>query len=407
MSLPGIKRFRALFFCLVLALSATLGLASDDSGIRPLFPVALAHDFPDAQKTFEKVKTLLLEKYYSPTLTEDALYAAAIKGMLRHVSPPEHPDLAQLWTPDEYAQILDALKGEQVSIGIRTMYNPGEGSLTVTEILPDSPADNVLSARDRILRIDGQPLVGKKSAEIAELLEGPEGSKVTLTVNRDIRVFDVTLTRQKVPTQNLAVTRLDKAIAVVELRSFTSGISAEMKTELDKLAAEGVTKLILDFRANGGGIFEEALKMAELFLPAKSIIINVVQKDSKVRSVASSNASPYVFNVAILTSRNTASSAEVVAAALQDNGRAFLVGSRTYGKGVFETTFLLDNGYHVKFITGAMYSPKGRSWQTKGLLPDFLADQDNNTLAALLKLDPKTRFLRDVALVTAVKLLMR
>lgn len=403
----SVGRLSTCLFSIAFILSAPFGLAADDSAIKPLFPVALSHDIPEAKASFEEIKGLILRSYYSPTLSEDALYYAAIKGMLRHVSPPEHPDLAQLWTPEQYAQIMDSLKGEQVSIGIRTSFNPVEGSLTVSEVMPDSPADMVLRPLDRILRINGQGLAGKKIAEVSEMLDGPEGSQVTLTVNRDIQVFEVTLKCQKVATQNLLVTLLDETTAVLELKKFTIGIAGEIEAELDKLAGQGVSRLILDLRGNGGGVFEESLKVAELFLPEKSIMVRIVQKDSKVRAVASSNAAPYKFAMAVLMSRTTASSAEVVAAALQDHGRAFLVGGRTYGKGVFETTFATENGYRVKFITGAMYSPKGKSWQTSGLLPDFLADTDERTLAALLKLDPKTRYPRDVAMITAVKLLTR
>jgi len=407
MKLSASKRMSALFFAFVLIISSSLGLASDEAVIKPLFSVALSHDLPEAKSTFEEIKALILANYYSPTLTENALYYAAIRGMLRHVSPPEHPDLAMLWTPDQYAQIVESLKGEQVSIGIRTTFNPLEGALTVSEVIPDSPADMVLKPLDRILRINGESLAGKKISQLSELLDGPEGSQVTLTVNRDIQVFEVTLKRQKVATQNLEVTLLDSHTAVMELKKFTSGIAEEMKRELDKLALKGVSRLVLDLRANGGGVFEESLKVAELFLPLKTIMIRIVQKDSKVRAVASSNPDPYKFSMAILTGMATASSSEVIAAALQDNGRAFLVGGRTYGKGVFETTFSTKSGYKVKFITGAMYSPKGRSWQTAGLLPDFLADTDERTTAALLKIDPKTRYPRDVALITAVKLLTR
>jgi carboxyl-terminal processing protease len=96
-----------------------------------------------------------------------------------------------------------------------------------------------------------------------------------------------------------------------------------------------------------------------------------------------------------------------MASALQDHQKALIVGIGTYGKAVFEKTFTLKNDYHVKFITGAMYSPKGKSWQGKGIVPDFLVEQNNDTLNALMKLEPKKRFQKDVAMITAYKLLNR
>ena len=111
--------------------------------------------------------------------------------------------------------------------------------------------------------------------------------------------------------------------------------------------------------------------------------------------------------MAILVNKKTASSAEVLSSTLQDHKKALLIGTRTFGKGIFERTFTLENNYRVKFITGAMYSPAGRTWQSKGIVPDFLVEQDKNTLAHLLRLEAKERFRKDVAMITAYKLLSR
>jgi len=120
----------------ILIFAASTAYAEDNTKLEPLFPVALNHTFPDSKDTFEEVKKLILENYYSDEISEDALYWAAIEGMLRRISPPENKELAKIWTPEEYTKILDSLKGEQVSIGIKTSFNAGDGSLTVNEILP-------------------------------------------------------------------------------------------------------------------------------------------------------------------------------------------------------------------------------------------------------------------------------
>ena len=103
----------------------------------------------------------------------------------------------------------------------------------------------------------------------------------------------------------------------------------------------------------------------------------------------------------------TASSAEILTSSLQDHQQALIVGTRTFGKAVFEKTYTLENQYRLKFITGAMYSPRGRSWQSIGVTPDFLVEQDDNTLDILLKMEPKERLRKDVAMITAYKLLVR
>jgi carboxyl-terminal processing protease len=407
---PKIKRLKltaAGVFLLFLIFLAPWSRAGEKTNFKPLFPVDLNHEFPESKKTFEEVKNLIMQHYYSDEITDDALYWAAIEGMLRHISPPKAPELAKIWTAEEYEKIFLSRQGNQISIGIKSTFNPNEGRLTVTEVLPNSPAESILKPFDHILRVDSQSLKGKPLHELNALLDGDEGTEVTLTVNRDIQVFDITLKRRKFETKTLIVSRLTDDIALVEIKQFTANLSKKLQDELAQLRKKGFHKLIIDLRNNPGGVFDESKRIVELFLPEKSISLRTFQREEKLKSYGSPNKDPFVFDIAILVNRKTASAAEILASALQDHKKAFIVGTRTYGKGVFERTFKLENDFRVKFITGALYSPKGVSWQGKGLTPDFLIKQDDKTLAALLKLETDQRFRKDVAMITAYKLLMR
>jgi carboxyl-terminal processing protease len=377
----------------------------DRQHFKPMFPVDLDHEFKNAGQTFDEVRQLILDHYYSEDITTEALYWAAIEGMLRQISPPEIPELSKVWTAESYGKFMESIKGEQVSIGIKSTFNPREGSLTVTGVAPDSPADTILKPYDRILRIDSESLKGKSLGDVNAMLSGEADQTVQLTVNRDIKVFDVTLTYQKFNTRNLTVTKLNDRTALVEIRQFTDGMAVQFAEQLDALNRQDVVELIIDLRNNPGGILLEALKMAELLLPEKSVMLRTLQRQTKLQNYISGNKDPYMFRVAVLVNHQTASSAEVLAGSLQDHDRAFIVGTKTFGKGVFENTFTLSNEYRVKFITGAMYSPKGRSWQSRGIVPDFLVEQDVKTLAAILRLEPGERFVKDVAMITAFKLL--
>ncbi len=394
----------AIFFILAAGV-ASWSAADEKTTYTPLFQVQIDHKFPKPDKTFEEVKKLILENYYSDKITEKALYWAAINGMLRHISPPEKPELARIWTPMEYEKILRSLNGIEVSIGIKCSFNPNEGSLTVTEILPDSPSENILKPLDRILRIDSQQLKGKSLDEVNALIKGKEGSEVTLTVNRDINIFDITLKRRKFETQSLIISRLTDTVALVEIKRFTTDISKKLKNELKQLKDEGFKGLIIDLRNNGGGVFMEALRVVELFLPEKRILLRTIQRKTNLQNYVSVNRESFEFENAILVNKKTASAAEILASSLQDHKKAIIIGTRTFGKGVFEKTFNLKNDFRVKFITGAMYSPKGQNWQGKGIIPDFLVEQDEKTLTTLLKMEPKQRFRKDVAIITAHKLL--
>lgn len=194
-----------------------------------------------------------MQNYYNDEITEDALYWAAIQGMLRHISPPKEPELAKIWTAEEYEKIYLSRQGNQVSIGIKSTFNSNEGRLTVTEVLPNSPADSILKPFDHILRVDSHPLKGKTLQELNALLEGKEGSEVNLTINRDVKIFDVTLTRRKFKTETLIISRLTDEIALVEIKQFAAKLSDKLKDELAKLKDQGFQKLIIDLRNNPGG----------------------------------------------------------------------------------------------------------------------------------------------------------
>lgn len=381
--------------------------AKEKIDFKPLFPVQIDHRFIRPHETFEEVKDLILRHYYSAEITEEALYWAAIQGMLRQISPPENPDLAKIWLPAEYDIVHDSLKGVQVSIGIKSSFNPADGSLTVTEVLPGSPSDAFLKPQDRILRIDSQSLKGKSLKEVNAFLKAKVGAPITFTVNRDIKIFEVNLQFKEFETQNLIVTRLSETIALIEIKYFTANMSKRLEEELEELAGEGFKGLIIDLRNNSGGVFVESLRVVELFLPENRILLRTLQRETQMQNYTSVNPKPFKFDIAILVNRKTASSAEILTSSLQDHQQALIVGTRTFGKAVFEKTYTLENQYRLKFITGAMYSPRGRSWQSIGVTPDFLVEQDDNTLNILLKMAPKERLRKDVAMITAYKLLVR
>ena len=382
-------------------------MAADQNAYKPLFKVRIDHAFEDPQKSFEELKDLILQNYYTQDLDEASLYWGAAEGMLRRISPPDNPDLCKIWTSGQYEKIVDSLKGEQVSLGIKSTFNPNDGSLTVTEVVAGGPSQNTLEPLDRILRINGSDLKGKSLDEINAMVSGEENRRIDLTVNRDIEVFDVTIALKRFDPPALVVTRLEPGLALVELRSFTADLSKALRAELDTLRHEKVTSLILDLRNNPGGVFVESLRIAEFFVPKDSVLLRTLQRDTDLKNYVSVNAAPFAFDLALLVNPKTASSAEILTACLQDHQKAIVIGARTYGKGIFEKTFELQNHTRVKLITGAMYSPKGVCWHGKGIAPDFLVEQDEATLSALLRLPASQRLPKDVAMITATKLLKR
>jgi carboxyl-terminal processing protease len=384
-----------------------LHAAEAERTIKPLFDVRIDHDFPEPEASFREIMALVEENYYTDQIDEKTLWWAAVKGMLRQLSPDENPGLAAIWLPEQYDQVDQKLNGVRESIGIKSSYNPGDGSLTVTEVLEGGPSETLLQPYDRIVRIDGKPIRSLPLDEVDDMLKGDPGTVVALKVVRDVAVFDLEIPRASVKLENMQHDVLPGEVGYIALRSFSKGISDDLRNELEMMEAGELTAIILDLRGNTGGILQEGLKTAELFIPKGESLLRVVSHGSKVSNYVSAQELPFRLDVVVLVNHRTASAGEIVAAALHDMTGATLVGTRTFGKGTMERIFTLKNDYRVKFTIGAMYSPKGKTWQKTGLVPDVEVDMDPAKLAKTLDLDMRLRLLNDPQLRAAHQFLRK
>ncbi|NOY82591.1 MAG: PDZ domain-containing protein [Kiritimatiellaeota bacterium] len=373
--------------------------------IKPLFTVKPDPAFPKPEATLEEVVKLVLDNYYTDDVDRSALLWGAVKGVLRQISPPENPNLAAIWTPEQYEKVEQSLSGVQESIGIRSSFNPNDGSLTVTDVMPGGPSESLLEPYDRIVRIDGLPLKGRPVAEIDSLLKGKPGTKVSLKIVRDVAVFDLVVTRAEVHVDNVVVTDLPNRVLLAEVRRFSKEVSKTLTAALDKHGVGQCAGVIVDVRGNGGGLLAEALKTAELFVPKKKRLLRIVTHGSKIQDYVSGNETPLEVPLAVLIDHKSASASEILAAALKDSAGALLIGGRSFGKASMERTFPLENGYHVRFTIGALYSPAGRSWQKNGLVPDIPVAGDPDRLKVLRRLPVARRLAEDGRLRAAWRLL--
>jgi carboxyl-terminal processing protease len=355
----------------LLAGAATAASAGERATLPPLFPVTAGDDFPAPEATFGEALELIRQNYYAAGLSEAALYRAAILGMLRHVSPPHDPERAKLWAPEPYGDVVNALKGVRASLGVKSAYSPEDGALTVTEVTAGSPADGTLEVRDRILRVNGQRLAGLAVATIDGLLRGEPGGTVRLTVVRDVEVLEVDLAFAVFETPDLRASVLPGNVGLIGLSRVSENISRKLADALEKLRGRGIERLVLDLRGNSGGVFTEGLRLAEIFVPKGKVLLYTRERGDEIRSFVSSNPAPATFEIAVLVDRGTASSGEILAAALRAHAQALLVGTRTFGKATMERTFRLANDYRTKFIVGALYGPDGKTWHHRGLAPDI------------------------------------
>ena len=376
-----------------------------DSDIKPLFEPRVEHEFSQPRETFEEILQLIQEHYYTDQIDEKSLWWGGVQGVLRQISPAENKGLAQIWLPEQYEQIHQSLQGVQESIGIKSTFNPADGSLTVTEVFTGGPSESLLMPYDRIVRIDGQPLQGLSVKEIESLLKGDVGTRVSLKVVRDVAVFDMLVARDAFKVVNVETQLFGENIGYVAVLSFAEGVNADLRAALESFAEKGVNALIVDLRNNSGGVFAEALKCAELFRNEGERLMRMVSHGNKVNDYVAGKVEPFQFHLAVLVNKKSASASEIVAAALQDGLNAPIVGENTYGKATMEKIFTLKNDYRVKFTTAALYSPKGRSWQKTGLMPDYPVAQAADIVGKTRKLEPATRLTRDYQLLVAYRIL--
>jgi len=271
-----------------------------------------------------------------------------------------------------------------------------DGFVTVISPIEDTPAYNAgIQARDRIIKVDGQP--AKDLREAVNMMRGPKGSKVNVTILREgvKKPLEFELVRDVIPIQSVKSIVIKPGYGFIRLSNFTGTTTAEMKKALEKMETAKIPLkgLVLDLRNNGGGLLNQSIKVADLFLDEGTIlsIKGRNPKNTKVFNASPSNAKRS-YPLVVLINGGSASASEIVAGALQDHKRALILGTTSFGKGSVQTVETLRDGAGLKLTIARYYTPSGNSIQAKGIQPDILlkhrrldAEEDQGREEGLLK----------------------
>ena len=292
-------------------------------------------------------------------------------------------------SPDEFRRYQDSSHGEFSGVGMEVTEVPA--GLRISRVFPGSPAQKAgLRRGDVIVAVNGKSIAGVSSQRTTSLIRGRPGTKVTLTWRHDGQRVTQRVERAKVDapsvTSSLRTVNGVK-LGVVELSGFTSGAHGEVRGAVDKLRDRGAKGIVLDLRGNGGGILDEAVLVSSVFIPDGTIVsIDGRHRDRRVYR-ASGGAIPRSVPVDVLVDEGTASASEIVAGAIQDRKRGEVVGTRTFGKGVFQEVRELRNGGALDITVGEYFLPSGRNLggggtrRGDGIKPDVPA-QDNPRTAS-------------------------
>lgn len=310
---------------------------------------------------------------YVDSLESAELIEAALEGMLQSLDPN-----SVLLTPEEFENLQIQLQGSFEGVGIT--IGQREGWLTVISPLEGTPAHRAgMRGGDRIVQIDGESTEGITTQDAVAQIRGPKGTVVELTVIRagvrDSLEFDIERGVIDYPSVSSAF-MMDDSVGYIRLSRFSQESARDLYREIDTLRSQGAGSLILDLRGNSGGLFLPAVEVSDIFLPAGAPVVSTRGKAVGERSYSAQRGVLYNGELVVLVDGGSASSAEIVAGALKDNGRATVVGSRTFGKGSVQN--LSDLGdypglghYAVKLTTARYYTPSGHSID-RTMREDFL-----------------------------------
>ena len=316
-----------------------------------------------------------IRNYYVDPIALDTIYEKAIPKLLQELDP--HSE----YIPARYfSQVNESLEGEFDGIGI--VFNAMTDTITVLNVIPQGPSDKAgIRAGDRIMQIDGRAVAGQKIPQdsMVRLMRGPRGSTVRLAVKRIgiDRLVDIDVVRAAIEIHSIATAFMlddESKIGFVRLSQFSRTSHEEMRAAIDKLQGEGMRSLIIDLRGNGGGFLDQAILIADEFLPAERLIVytedrNGYQEKQYTTGRGKSTEIPLV----ILVDESSASSSEILAGAVQDNDRGLVIGRRTFGKGLVQSQIPFADGSAMRLTVARYYTPTGRSIQKPYKSGDVMA----------------------------------
>ena len=300
----------------------------------------------------------LAQDYYRP-LNRGQLLNKGIGGMVASLGDP----YSHYYDPAAYQAFLNEDNPHLNGIGIDVLPDPR--GLRIVDVFPSSPAARAgLQHGDVIVRVGSTSLSNRSADFASRLIRGPAGTHVTLTVQRGRtqRVFSIERAKLVVPVASGSIVKYHGIkIGSLDLTAFTDGSGNELRGDVRKVLSQGAQALILDLRENGGGLLDQAVNVASIFIQDGTIVSTAGRSQPRQVYLAKGNAIAPRIPMVVLVDRDTASSAEIVTGALKDRGRAIVVGTHTYGKGVFQEILPMSNGGALDITVGEYFTPNGQN----------------------------------------------
>jgi carboxyl-terminal processing protease len=322
--------------------------------------------------------------YYRP-VGDQELGNASLQGMVRQLRKRHDDRFTEYFSPEALAAFNEQIEGRFSGVGLSVIEVPK--GLRVAQVFPRSPAEEAgIEVGETIVSVEGESIAGKSSDESTKLIKGPEGTEVTLDVRaKSGKTRKLTVTRAEVTLPNVSsrVERVEgRRLGYVRLLSFSVGAHDQLSRGVKKARKKGAEGIVLDLRHNPGGLLDEAVLTASLFLPEGEVVVRTDSRTQGESVHKTTDGRISKLPVVVLIDRGTASAAEILAAALADNAGAEVVGTRSFGKGVFQEERSLSNGGALKLTVGEYFTPDGVNLaESRGIHPDVRVQDDPKTKA--------------------------
>ncbi len=318
-------------------------------------------------KKFNQVKDILDGKYYED-VNKNNLIEGAISGMTHSLNDP----YTVYFSKEQMQQFNEKTEGSYVGIGINVVMD-NSGVLNVVEAFENSPAKKAgIKQGDKIIKVDGEDVTAIKDEDmIIKLIRGKENTNVGITVYRPSaeKSIDFEVLRRKIKTVNITREMLPGNIGYIKIVMFDSDVADYFNKYVDELLGEGMKGLLIDLRDNPGGSYEQVVSIADRLLPEGLIVYT--EDKQKVREEKKSDSKDLKVPIALLVNGNSASASEVLSGALKDHKKGVLIGTKTFGKGLVQEIYQLEDGSGLKVTVARYFTPSGKCIQGIGISPDI------------------------------------
>ena len=328
----------------------------------------------DTNAKLEAIQKILDSNFYFEE-DEQAKQDGIIKGYMEGLDDP----YSVYYTKEEYDDFMEDTEGEYVGVGVQVSQSMDTNIITVVKVFEGPAKEAGIEAGDVITEVNGEDISDQDIDTVVDKIRGVEGTEVTITVYRgsDGKDHEYTMNRKKVENPTVEYKMLSDNIGYIEISSFYEVTAQQFISAVEDLDAQGMEGLIVDLRDNGGGLLDIAVEMLDFMLPEGKIVYTEDKEGNIIDSYNSTDEQQFTKPLAVLVNGYSASASEIFAGAIKDYGIGTLVGTNTYGKGIVQRMFPLDDGSAIKVTIAKYFTPNGNDIHKIGIKPDVEVEFDS------------------------------